>query len=64
MKQGTKRKAGEWLVDVAKYILTAAVISSFLGEFREKWMYYGVGLFSIGICLVVGFITIDKTEKE
>ena len=65
MKIGTKRKLGDWLLDVAKYIATAIIVASFLGEFSEqKLLYYGVGTLLIGTCLVVGFIIIDKTENK
>jgi len=65
MEIGTKKKAGDWLLDVAKYILTAVVVTSFLGEFSErKWMYYGIGIFAVCCFLFSGFIIINDTEKK
>ncbi|MCL2417567.1 MAG: hypothetical protein FWD02_06530 [Bacteroidales bacterium] len=65
MKKTTIRKAGDWLLDIAKYVATAIVVTSFLGEFSEqKAIYYAVGLVLIVACFVGGLIIIDKTEDK
>ena len=65
MKKTTWKKAGDWLLDVAKYVATVVVVTSFLGEFSEqRIMYYGIGILVIGICFITGLIIIDKTEGE
>ena len=59
------KKGGEWLLDVAKYVTTAIVVASFLGEFSEqKALYYGIGSLVIGTCLIVGFIAIGRAEDK
>ena len=40
----TKVKLGGWLLDVAKYILTGVIITSFLGMFDSVWLLYLVGM--------------------
>jgi hypothetical protein len=47
-----KEEFGKWLMDIGKYVATAVLISSFLGEFREKWMVYG-----FGVALVIAFLS-------
>jgi hypothetical protein len=33
-----KKELGKWFMDIAKYVATAVLISSFLGEFEQKWL--------------------------
>jgi len=48
-----KKEIGKWFLDVAKYVATAVLISSFLGSFEHKWAVYFVG----AIIVAVGFLT-------
>ncbi|MCL2413177.1 MAG: hypothetical protein FWC98_03460 [Bacteroidales bacterium] len=58
----------DFLIDVAKYVLTVAIVMSFLGEFGEKrFLYYGIGAFFVVVCFVFGLFiinTIDKKEEN
>jgi len=64
MKRGVKREFGHWFFDVAKYVATAIVVTSFLGEFSEhRLVYYGIGALLVCSCLIVGAVIINKTEK-
>ncbi|WP_159063573.1 DUF6722 family protein [Parabacteroides bouchesdurhonensis] len=49
-----RKEIGKWLMDVAKYVATAVLISSFLGEFDDKWIMYVVGLVTVALCFSVG----------
>jgi hypothetical protein len=31
-----RKEIGKWLMDISKYVATAVLISSFLGEFQQK----------------------------
>lgn len=35
-----KKELGKWLMDIAKYITTAVMLSSIFGEVHEKWIIY------------------------
>ena len=59
----TNEKIGDWLMDVAKYIVTAIVISSFLGSFGETWMIYVFGLVIAILFFAVGLLYINKKQK-
>jgi ABC-type transport system involved in multi-copper enzyme maturation permease subunit len=60
-----KKEIGKWLMDVAKYIATAVLISSFLGGFQQKWVMYLVGIFTVILALFVGLYLInDKKTKK
>lgn len=61
-----REEIGKWLMDVAKYVATAVLITSFLGEFREKWLVYTIGVITVTLCFFGGlwFIrTINKKEE-
>ena len=64
MKSGTKKEIARWLMDVAKFILTAAVVVSFLGEFSQKWMYYTAGLITVCVFFFWGIRILDKTDDQ
>jgi len=40
MKQESKKKIGEWLLDVSKYMLTAVLISTIFKDLENKWVIY------------------------
>ncbi|MDR3328091.1 MAG: hypothetical protein LBT04_08245 [Prevotellaceae bacterium] len=46
-----KKEIGKWFMDIAKYVATAILISSFLGSFEQKWAIYVVGT----VIVIVGF---------
>lgn len=49
---------GKWLMDIAKYIVTAVVLSSVFGEI-ESWMMYLIGIISIVATLAIGLYLIS-----
>ena len=59
-----KRELGKWFMDVAKYVATAVVISSFLTGFEQKWMMYAIGSVTIIITILIGLWLIIKSKKE
>lgn len=58
-----RKKIGEWLLDVAKYVTTAVVISSIIEGLSERWMVYCVSvIFTLGTVLI-GLYLIDNKIK-
>jgi hypothetical protein len=53
----------DWLLDIAKYILSAIVITSFLSGLKERWMIYVFGIVAAGICFILAFL-INKKIKD
>jgi len=48
-------------MDIAKYVATAVLISSFLGGFEQKWIMYLSSVIVVVFCLVIGLYFIkDK----
>ena len=49
-----KKEIGKWFMDIAKYVATAVLISSFLGGFEQKGVMYLVGIVTVVFCLFCG----------
>ena len=64
MQKETKKKIGEWLMDVAKYMLTAVVISTIFKDFENIWVIYCVGFAAVSISLYIGVDMFDKNSKN
>ena len=59
-----KKELGKWFMDVAKYVATAVLISSFLGGFEQKWIMYAIGSATVIISVLVGLWLIVKDKKK
>ena len=42
-----RKEIGKWLMDVAKYVLTAVIISTIFKEMQDKWMYVIASIIAI-----------------
>ena len=58
-----KKELGKWLMDIAKYMTTALLLSSAFGDMENKWIVAGVITASV-TTLVVGLVLIGKDKKE
>jgi len=59
-KKITNEKIGDWLMDIAKYIVIAIIITSFLGSFGEPWKIYFYGLLIAFVFFFGGLLYINK----
>lgn len=59
-----REEIGKWLMDVAKYVATAVLITSFLGEFEEKWVVYMIGAITVILCFFWGVWFIHATNRK
>jgi hypothetical protein len=58
-----RKEIGKWFMDIAKYVATAVLISSFLGGFEQKWAMYSVGVIAVGLSFFIGLYFIkDKNN--
>ena len=56
-----RKEIGKWFMDVAKYVATAVLISSFLSGFEQRWIMYTIGIVTVIISLFLGLYFIkDK----
>ena len=57
-----KKEIGKWFMDIAKYVATAVLISSFLGGLQQKWLMYVAGTVVVGVFLFLGMYLLN-TKK-
>jgi hypothetical protein len=58
-----KKELGKWLMDIAKYITTAVILTSIFSDVGERWILYCAGAISAVLTLICGLILI-KDKKE
>ena len=58
----TNKEIGKWLWDVAKYVTTAIIITTFLGNFEDIWRVYVAGFVIAGACFLVGYYFINNKK--
>ena len=64
MESNTMRKElGKWLMDIAKYITTAVMLTSIFGDVREKWIIYIGGSLAIVLTLLAGLWLVRDNKK-
>ena len=54
---------GKWLMDIAKYITTAVILTSIFGDVDQKWIIYSVGTVSILVTLMAGLRLVKDDKK-
>ena len=54
-----RKEFGKWLMDIAKYITTAVILTSIFGEIEQKWIKTLVVVSSIIIGLVSGAVIVE-----
>lgn len=60
-----KKELGNWLMDIAKYLATAVLLTSFFNDLKEEWVMYVSVTAAIIITLGWGLYLIrDKKEGE
>ena len=59
-----KKEVGKWLMDIAKYITTAVVLSSIFGDVQEKWVIYIGGSLAIVVTLLAGLWLVREEKKK
>ena len=64
MKVQTKKKIAEWLMDIAKYMFTAILISSVFKDFENKWLVYVSCSISVLLILSIGINLFDKNSNN
>jgi low affinity Fe/Cu permease len=64
MQTQTKKKIAEWLMDIAKYMFTAVLISSIFKDFENKWLVYVSCSVSVLLLLYIGVNLFDKNSNN
>lgn len=59
-----KRELGKRLMDIAKYITTAVILTSIFGDIQQKWIIYIGGSIAIVITLLSGLWLVSGTKDK
>lgn len=60
-----KKEFGKWLMDIAKYLTTAVLLSSVFNDIKESWVIYLVVSVAIVLTLLIGLLLVkDKKEEK
>lgn len=58
------KEVGKWLMDIAKYMTTAILVSSVFDTVRKTWFVYVVISIIIMLTFCLGIYVIKYSEKE
>ena len=58
-----KKEFGKWLLDIAKYMVTALLLSTIFADMRDPLIMYLVAIFSLAL-LIAGLAIIFNSEQE
>ena len=60
-----RQEFGKWLMDIAKYMATALLLSSVFNDIKESWVIYLVVSVAIVLTLLTGLLLVkDKKEEK
>lgn len=60
-----EKEFGKWLMDIAKYLTTAVLLSSVFNDIKESWVIYLVVSVAIVLTLLTGLLLVkDKKEEK
>lgn len=51
-------------MDIAKYIMTAVILTSIFGEFSQKWIIYVGGALTIACTLGGGLYLLEDNDRN
>ena len=58
-----RKELGKWLMDIAKYLTTAVLLSSVFNDIKESWIIYFVVSIAIVLTLLAG-LWLEREEKK
>ena len=59
-----KKELGICLMDIAKYTMTAVILTSIFGEFSQKWIIYAGGALTVACTLGWGLYLLRDKNKD
>ena len=59
-----RKEFGKWLMDIAKYITTAVILTSIFGDVDEKWIIYTGGSLTVILTLMTGLWLVKEKKGE
>ncbi len=62
--QSMRKEMGKWLMDIAKYITTAVLLTSLFSEMSSQITYNIIGVSIALLTLICGLILIKEKKEE
>lgn len=59
-----RKELGKWLMDIAKYLATAVLLSSVFNDIKESWIIYFVVSIAIVLTLLAGLWLVREEKKK
>lgn len=59
-----RKELGKWLMDIAKYLTTAVLLSSVFNDIKESWIIYFVVSIAIVLTLLAGLWLVREEKKK
>lgn len=59
-----RKEFGKWLMDIAKYIATAVILTSLFGSMEQQWVIYMSGTLAILLTLGIGLWLVRDNKEE
>ena len=59
-----RKKFGDWLLDIAKYMATAILLTSIFSDMQNIWTYVIVAITVVATLLLGLWLTRDKTNEK
>ena len=59
-----QEKFADFMIDVAKYVLTGVIITSLFNDLQDRVALYAVGLFIVVIALWIGLLLTNKRKDK
>lgn len=59
-----RKELGKWLMDIAKYLTTAVLLSSVFNDIKESWIIYFIVSIAIVLTLLAGLWLVREEKKK
>ena len=59
-----RKELGKWLMDIAKYLTTAVLLSSVFNDIKESWIIYFVVSIATVLTLLAGLWLVREEKKK
>ena len=59
-----KKELGKWLMDIAKYLITAVVLANIFSDMQEKKSIVIYGAVAVAVALLSGLFLVREPKKK
>ena len=59
-----RKEMGKWVLDIAKYLATAVLISTLFRDIQEKSITLAIGGLSVSLILLLGMFLLKEPKEK